>query len=89
MMKNIVFCFFWKNTAQRLIFGISAYKITKSHPIIYEQYGTWSPNHGVTDLRSTRILSRRRRDLKGHKLVAATVFMHNGHENYTDLDDYK
>lgn len=41
------------------------------------------------DMRTTNILSRRRRDLQGHLIVAAGVFTPAGTENYTDLDDYQ
>lgn len=56
-------------------------------PIIYEDFGFWTQAEGLTDLRSSRILSQRRRNLQGIQLRGSTVFMHEGSENRTDLDD--
>lgn len=66
-----------------------AYKIGREDPLIYEEFGSWSPKTGLIDLRTTPIVSKRRRDLRGHRLVVATVFMDKGSENHTDLDDYQ
>lgn len=57
--------------------------------MIYEDFGVWSHDGGLVDLRITRILSRRRRNLQRHQLRAATVFMEKGSENNTDLDDFQ
>lgn len=65
------------------------YKIGKHRPFIYENFGVWSSNYGLLDLRPTRILSRQRRNLQGHRLIAPTVFFHEGSENNTDLDDFQ
>lgn len=67
----------------------SVYRIAKGLPLIYENFGVWSNEKGFVDLRATRILSRRRRNLQGHQLKASTVFMEKGEESYTDLDDYQ
>lgn len=65
------------------------YSISKDSPLIYEKFGTWNLSHGVVDIRKTRILSRRRRNLQKHQFIVGTVFMQEGSENYTDLDDYQ
>lgn len=65
------------------------YKIAETKPLIYEDFGQWSHTRGLIDLRPTRILSRRRRDLKGHQFKATAVFVEEGSENHTDLDDYQ
>lgn len=65
------------------------YKISIGTPLIYEEFGTWSIGRGLIDLRTTRILSRRRRNLQGHEFKATTVFMEEGSEKFMDLDDTK
>lgn len=65
------------------------YQIGNGDSLIYEEFGHWSYEKGLLDLRKSRILSRRRRNLKGHRLIAATVFLEKGSENYPDLDDYQ
>lgn len=72
-----------------LTFFSIAYKISKGDSMIYEDFGMWSSENGLIDLRVSRILSRRRRNLKGHRLIAPTVFIQKGSENHTDLDDYQ
>lgn len=67
----------------------TVYRIGIKKPFIYEEFGVWSYENGLSDLRTLHILSRRRRNLHGHVLKATTVFMENGGENYTDLDDYQ
>lgn len=56
---------------------------------IFEKYGFWSRPEGFTDLRKTEIISRRRRNLKGYRLIAPTVFLNEGSENHTDFNDLK
>lgn len=58
-------------------------------PLIFEHFGWWSKAGGLHDDRATRILSRRRRNLRGQELIAPVVFATPGAENFTDLDDYK
>lgn len=65
------------------------YKIAKNSTLIYEEFGLWNPKDGLVDFRNDNILSRKRRNLQKHQLRAATVFMENGSENNTDLDDYQ
>lgn len=57
--------------------------------MINENYGLWERNVGLIDLRTTAILSRRRRNLHQYQLIAPKVFLEKGSENYTDLDDYQ
>lgn len=56
---------------------------------MFENFGHWSFKDGLVDIRSTRILSRRRRDLMGHRLIAPTVFVQKDAEKHLDLDDYR
>lgn len=57
--------------------------------MIYENFGYWSLQTGLVDIRTTRILSRRRKNLKGHLLKAPMVFPHANSEKHLDLDDYR
>lgn len=66
-----------------------AYRISEGQPIISEEYGSWDTTVGLLDIRKTRIVSNRRRNLHGHQLVAASVFMNSDSVNHVDLDDYK
>lgn len=66
-----------------------AYKIGKESSLIYEEFGRWSEATRLVDLRETRVLSKRRRDLQGHRFIASTVYIKEGQENLTDLDDYQ
>lgn len=68
---------------------MKAYKISKGDPLIYEDFGIWTNENGLVDSRQSRILSRRRQNLRGHRLIAPTVFLQKGSENHTDLDDYR
>lgn len=52
-----------------------------------EQFGYWSSNDGLTDLRETRILSRRRRNLNGKILKSIAVITDN--KTIGHLDDMK
>lgn len=69
--------------------NFSVYKIARGYPLIYEDFGYWSQDEGISDLRITRVLSKRRRNLRGHQLIGATVFMNKESDNHTDLDDYR
>lgn len=71
------------------IFIKLVYKIGIEDSFIYTEFGYWSIDQRLIDLRSTRVLSKHRRNLQGHQLVAAAVFMNNESDNNTDLDDYK
>lgn len=66
-----------------------AYQIQRDEQFIYENFGHWNYEDGLVDVRTSRILARNRRNLKGHRFRAATVFMESGSENNTDLDDYQ
>lgn len=57
--------------------------------MIYENFGHWNFQNGLVDNRTSCVLSRRRRDLKGYRFIAPTVFQISGSENHTDLDDYQ
>ncbi|XP_031617482.1 glutamate receptor 3-like [Contarinia nasturtii] len=76
----------WDNNSERIILK-QVYKVAIGMPLIYEDFGLWTKKDGLIDLRTTRILSRRRRNLQGYQLKATTVFMNEGSENHTDLDD--
>lgn len=67
---------------------VVAYRISVEKQLIYEEYGSWSIGSGINDVRPTRIISQRRRNLQGHQLVAAGVWMNPESVN-RDLDDYK
>lgn len=66
-----------------------AYRISQEKSLIFEEYGSWSLESGLQDVRRTPILSLRRRDLQGHLIVASGVILTPGAENFTDLDDYR
>lgn len=56
--------------------------------LIEEIYGKWSKkNNSFTDLRSTKITSRRRQNLKRTNLKASMVITNNDTLNH--LDDYQ
>ncbi|XP_055295194.1 uncharacterized protein LOC129564966 [Sitodiplosis mosellana] len=65
------------------------YKIAKETPLLYEDFGIWNQKEGLIDLRTTRILSRRRRNLQGHQFKASAALPTEGSEIHTDLDDYQ
>lgn len=65
------------------------YQIERGDPFITEDFGHWSFEGGLVDLRASRVLARRRRNLQRHQFRAATVFIEPGSENHTDLDDYQ
>ncbi|XP_055678016.1 glutamate receptor 1-like [Lutzomyia longipalpis] len=63
------------------------YRINRDFPINHEDYGGWEPRVGITDIRPTRILSRRRSNLQRTLLTASIVITNPDTENH--LDDYK
>lgn len=65
----------------------TVYKISKEKPLIFEDFGQWSVGKGLVDLRTTRILSQRRRNLQGHQFKGSAVFTEEDAEKYLDLDD--
>lgn len=58
-----------------------------SSVVYYENFGVWDPNNGFVDERSTRILSKRRRDLQGQVISIAMVLTNNDSINH--LTDYR
>lgn len=54
---------------------------------ISEVFGYWNENGGLLDLRITRILSRRRRDLQGKILKSTVILIKN--ESISQLDDLR
>lgn len=66
----------------------AVYKIhSKSENIICEPFGKWSSENGLFDERSTRILSRRRRNLMGRTISVSMVLTNNDSINH--LHDYR
>lgn len=64
------------------------YKIDKQQlDFIQETFGYWNYDGGLTDLRESRILSRRRKDLRGKVLKSIMVISKN--ETLEKLDDIK
>lgn len=64
------------------------YKIEKHHEnLTKEPYGRWSYETGIEDLRASRILAQRRRNLMGKRFKASIVILHNDSINH--LDDYR
>ncbi|GAB0093574.1 uncharacterized protein DMENIID0001_087340 [Sergentomyia squamirostris] len=61
------------------------FKLNKQ--INHEDYGGWSPSGGISDIRPTRILSRRRANLHGTRLSAAVVLTKEDSKNH--LNDQK
>lgn len=54
---------------------------------VYEEhFGTWNNKSGLFDRRTTRILSKRRRDLRGRVVSVAMVLTNNDSINH--LTDY-
>lgn len=71
------------------LFLSTVYKISEEKSIIIEEFGSWNPDKGLSDKRETRIVSRRRRNLRHHQFKVADVYIYEGSENHLDLDDYK
>ncbi|XP_031624941.1 glutamate receptor ionotropic, delta-2-like [Contarinia nasturtii] len=64
------------------------YKIhAKANEVYYESFGTWSFADGLFDNRTNRILSKRRRNLKGRIISVSMVLTHNDSINH--LTDYR
>lgn len=80
---------FSKNIFRIFLVYFPAYRISREKSLLFEEYGTWSRENGLYDVRRTPILSLRRRDLQGHLIVASGVILTPGAENFTDLDDYR
>lgn len=57
--------------------------------MIFEDFGTWNREGGLNDMRTTRILSKRRRNLQGHQFKGSAVFPNKDSEKHMDLDDYR
>lgn len=69
-------------------YSFAVYKIHSTvEAITFEPFGRWSNETGLLDERSTRILSRRRRDLKGRTISVSMVLTNNDSINH--LDDYR
>lgn len=69
------------------ILSFLVYKVDEHSPLIHEIYGYWSAERGLTDLRETRILSRRRRNLREKVLKSTLILTRNDTHKY--LDDLK
>lgn len=50
--------------------------------LVVEQFGSWSPDSGMEDVRESRVLARRRRDLMGMHFIISTVIIHNDSLNH-------
>lgn len=55
--------------------------------VAFEAFGKWSDETGLLDQRSTRILSRRRRNLLGRTISVSMVISNNDSLNH--LNDYR
>lgn len=69
------------------MFSQKVYRIEATTENIYENYGFWNKTNGLTDLRTTSILARRRKNLRGKLLTASVVLTNNDSVNH--LTDYK
>lgn len=58
-----------------------------SREIHYENYGLWSAQSGIIDERTTKVISRRRSDLKGKTITTSYVVLNPSSMNH--LDDYR
>lgn len=64
------------------------YKIDRQQlDFISETFGYWSNDGGLTDLRKNRVLSSRRKDLRGKVLKSIIVITQN--DTLKKLDDIK
>lgn len=65
------------------------YKIDEeSDEIYFETYGTWNSTSGIVDERSTKIISRRRENLRGKTITSSFVVLKNDSRNHlTDFAD--
>lgn len=63
------------------------YKIDEhSNEIHYENYGSWSSQSGIVDERSTKIISRRRENLRGKVITSSYVALNKDSRNH--LSDF-
>lgn len=61
---------------------------TDSREIYYENYGSWTLQSGITDERETKIISRRRQNLRGKTLTSSYVHLDKNSKNHlTDFVD--
>ncbi|GAB0086032.1 uncharacterized protein DMENIID0001_000070 [Sergentomyia squamirostris] len=65
------------NLSLKHVFKLNPYKQIK-----HEDYGGWSPSGGISDIRSTRILSRKRSNLQGILLSTGIVLTNNDSKNH-------
>lgn len=72
-----------QNNFPHLVYKISR-NMTKN---IYENFGKWTAKQGIQDDRSTRIISRRRKNLQGQLLGVSMVILFNDSLNH--LSDYR
>lgn len=67
------------------LYLLAVYKIDKNEKqLIYEDFGYWSQFNGFVDQRTTKILARRRRNLRGKVLTASIVLRNNDSMNRMD-----
>lgn len=64
----------------------SVYKTEPFAETIYEPFGYWSVKTGLANLRDTKVLSERRRNLRGKSLRVSAVILNNDSLNH--LTDY-
>lgn len=61
---------------------------TNSREIHYENYGSWSIKSGIIDERESKIISRRRGNLRGKLITSSYVLLDRNSENHlTDFAD--
>ncbi|GAB0093098.1 uncharacterized protein DMENIID0001_081590 [Sergentomyia squamirostris] len=58
------------------------FKLNPNTPIKHEDYGGWSPSGGISDIRLTRILSRKRSNLQGVLLSTGIVLTNDDSKNH-------
>ncbi|GAB0086031.1 uncharacterized protein DMENIID0001_000060 [Sergentomyia squamirostris] len=58
------------------------FKLNPNTPIKHEDYGGWSPSGGISDIRTTRILSRKRSNLQGYFISTGIVFSNDDTKNH-------
>lgn len=66
---------------------ISVYKIESHASPIHEKFGKWHFKEGLIDHRSSRVLSRRRRNLMGRPISVSMVLTNDDSINH--LTDYR
>lgn len=65
---------------------LPVFKNDKNMEAIVEEFGSWAPQTGIHDNRSTRIISRQRKNQFGKQFVSSTVILSNDSLNH--MDDY-